>query len=84
MRARPHESGVRVSAACAPGLRISTATALLDATKAATYEFDLAWTMDTELADAADVVQVGSIATWSSPTRATAAVTFDPNIRPAR
>ena len=88
------KSGVRVSAASTPGLPTSTATALLDVTGAASYEFDLAWTVDTELAGAADVVHVGSIATVLEPgatavvglveaRRATATITFDPNIRPA-
>ena len=87
-------SGVRVSAGSATGAHTSTATALLDAAGAATYEFDLAWAVDTDLADVADVLHVGSIATVLEPgasdvawlvgdRRATATITFDPNIRPA-
>jgi len=85
-------SGVRVTASAAGAT--STATALLDATGAATYEFDLAWAVDVSLAGPADVVHVGSIATVIEPgasevarlvadRRATATITFDPNIRPA-
>lgn len=94
VRAWLEESGVRVSTASAAGARTSTATALLDATGAATYEFDLAWAVDGELAGGADVLHVGSIATVLEPgasdvarlveaRRATATITFDPNIRPA-
>lgn len=86
------ESGVRVSGVGTA--RTSTATAVLDATGAATYEFDLSWCVDVSLAGAADVLHVGSIATVLEPgasdvarlvraRRATATVTFDPNVRPA-
>lgn len=94
VRAWLEGSGVRVSAGSANGAPTSTATALLDAAGAATYEFDLAWTVDVTLADAADVLHIGSIATVLEPgaaevaglveqRRATATITFDPNIRPA-
>ncbi|MGY4858745.1 carbohydrate kinase family protein [Cryobacterium sp. AP23] len=87
-------SGVRVSAGSATGAHTSTATALLDASGAATYEFDLAWSVDTLLAGPADVLHVGSIATVIEPgasavlrlveeRRDNATITFDPNIRPA-
>jgi len=87
-------SGVRVSAGSATGAHTSTATALLDASGAATYEFDLAWSVDTQLAGPADVLHVGSIATVIEPgasavlrlveeRRQNATITFDPNIRPA-
>jgi len=87
-------SGVRVSAGSATGAHTSTATALLDASGAATYEFDLAWSVDTQLAGPADVLHVGSIATVIEPgasavlrlveeRRDNATITFDPNIRPA-
>ena len=86
------ESGVHVLGIDAD--RTSTATAVLDATGAATYEFDLAWSVDVSLAGAADVVHVGSVATVLEPgaadvarlvgaRRDTATITFDPNIRPA-
>jgi len=87
-------SGVRVSAGSATEAHTSTATALLDASGAATYEFDLAWSVDTQLAGPADVLHVGSIATVIEPgasavlrlveeRRDNATITFDPNIRPA-
>lgn len=92
VRAWLEESGVRVTAASAG--RTSTATAVLDASGAATYEFDLAWSVDARLAAPADVVHVGSIATVIEPgatevarlvaeRRETATISFDPNIRPA-
>ncbi|WP_244285886.1 carbohydrate kinase family protein [Cryobacterium zongtaii] len=88
------DSGVQVSAGSATGAHTSTATALLDAAGAATYEFDLAWAVDVALAGPADVLHIGSIATVLEPgasdvarlveaRRATATITFDPNIRPA-
>ncbi|WP_256041456.1 carbohydrate kinase [Cryobacterium sp. SO1] len=94
VRAWLEGSRVRVSAGSATGAHTSTATALLDATGAATYEFDLAWSVDVSLAGAADVLHVGSVATVLEPgasdvarlveaRRATATITFDPNIRPA-
>jgi len=92
VRAWLEESNVRVSGAGAE--RTSTATAVLNATGAATYEFDLAWAVDVSLAGAADVLHVGSVATVLEPgasrvarlveaRRGTATITFDPNIRPA-
>ncbi|WP_241992390.1 carbohydrate kinase family protein [Cryobacterium lactosi] len=94
LRAWLEDSGVRVSAGSATGAHTSTATALLDATGAATYEFALDWSVDVSLAGAADVLHVGSVATVIEPgasdvarlveaRRATATITFDPNIRPA-
>lgn len=94
VRAWLEESGVQVSAATATGQRTSTATARLDAVGSATYEFDLGWAVDVDLAGEADVVHVGSIATVLEPgatavaglvsaRRPTATITFDPNIRSA-
>ncbi|WP_248283199.1 carbohydrate kinase family protein [Cryobacterium arcticum] len=85
-------SGVRVTGVGAD--RTSTAMAVLDATGAATYEFDLAWEVDVTLAGPADVLHVGSIAAVIEPgasavlrlveeRRDNATITFDPNIRPA-
>ena len=85
-------SDVRVAGVGAE--RTSTATAHLDASGAATYEFDLAWAVDVSLAGPADVLHVGSVATVLEPgaadvarlveaRRGTATITFDPNIRPA-
>jgi fructokinase len=92
VRAWLEESDVRVIGAGAG--RTSTATAVLDASGAASYEFDLAWSVDAGLAGPADVVHVGSIATVIEPgaaevarlvaeRRQTATITFDPNVRPA-
>ncbi|WP_245976913.1 carbohydrate kinase family protein [Cryobacterium soli] len=86
------ESHVRVTASAAGST--STATAVLDATGAASYEFDLAWSVDASLVGAADLVHIGSIATVIEPgasevarlvsdRRATATISFDPNVRPA-
>jgi fructokinase len=86
------DSDVRVVGATAG--HTSTATAVLDASGAATYEFDLAWSVDAGLAGPADVVHVGSIATVIDPgatevarlvadRRASATISFDPNVRPA-
>ena len=86
------ESHVQVTASAAGST--STATAVLDATGAASYEFDLAWSVDASLAGPADLVHIGSVATVIEPgasdvarlvaeRRATATVTFDPNVRPA-
>jgi fructokinase len=92
VRAWLEESDVRVIGAGAG--RTSTATAVLDASGAASYEFDLAWSVDAGLAGPADVVHVGSIATVIEPgatevarlvaeRRQTATISFDPNVRPA-
>ena len=85
-------SDVQVTASAAGST--STATAVLDASGAASYEFDLAWSVDASLAGPADLVHIGSVATVIEPgasdvarlvaeRRATATVTFDPNVRPA-
>jgi fructokinase len=92
VRAWLEGSGVRVLGSGAG--RTSTATAVLDATGAATYEFDLAWSVDVSPAGAADLLHVGSIATVLDPgasevarlvarRRPAATISFDPNIRPA-
>jgi fructokinase len=87
-------SGVVVAAAEVPGARTSVATARLDASGAARYEFDIDWSVDTALADDSDLLHVGSIATVLEPgatdvarlveqRRSTSTISFDPNIRPA-
>jgi fructokinase len=92
VRAWLEESNVQVTGVNAE--RTSTATAVLDGTGAATYEFDLTWAVDASLAGSADVLHVGSVATVLEPgasevarlvqeRRATATITLDPNIRPA-
>ena len=79
-----------------PGHRTSSATAHLDASHAATYDFDLAWTLGPRtLPDGACGLHVGSIGASLRPGRdavvdlldqAVAAglfVSYDPNARPA-
>lgn len=68
--------------------------ARLDPSGAAEYEFDLAWSVDAGNAGTADLLHVGSIAAVLEPgashverlvtdRRASATISFDPNIRPA-
>jgi fructokinase len=77
------------------GARTSTAAARLDATGAATYKFDLSWTLGPRtLPPGARCLHVGSLGTALRPgrehvldlvqqaDRAGALVTFDPNARP--
>ena len=92
------ESDVEVVAVASA--RTSTATAHLDAGGAASYDFDLEWDLGADaarledLAGAADVVHVGSVAAVLEPgaghvaalvrsVRGRAIVTYDPNIRPS-
>ena len=85
-----------VDGSVVPGMPTSTATALLDDSGAASYEFDLRWDLvPRELPTGATALHVGSIGTTLQPgrdsvlslvMRAAAAglvVTFDPNTRPA-
>jgi fructokinase len=79
-----------------PGLATSTATAKLDASGAATYDFDLRWTLGPRTLPAtATALHVGSIGAALRPGRESVMqlvreahergllVTFDPNARPA-
>jgi fructokinase len=79
-----------------PGRSTSTATAYLDVHQAATYDFDLAWTLQKRpLPAQATGLHVGSLGVVLRPGRDTVAalvaeaaerdllVTFDPNARPA-
>ncbi|HYJ70421.1 MAG TPA: carbohydrate kinase [Nocardioidaceae bacterium] len=89
------DSGVRLEA-LGPAGPTATATARLDETGHATYEFDLHW-HPAELPDPAAyaLVHVGSIGSWMPPGAAAVAdlvtaaraagvpVSFDPNVRPA-
>jgi fructokinase len=86
------ESGVEVAHAVIP--HTATATAELDANGAATYVFDIEWSLSGATAGDADLVHVGSIAGVLEPGaadvrrlvdhhRSGALVTYDPNIRPA-
>jgi fructokinase len=98
-RIRRHlsESGVRlVDGSVVSGSRTATATAHLDATGAATYEFDLAWDMVARaLPQGTSALHIGSIGTAVEPGREAVAdlvqdatreglvVSFDPNMRTA-
>ncbi|QEO13812.1 carbohydrate kinase [Agromyces intestinalis] len=97
----PHGRSVRawlaaseVSVHGLPATRTSTALARLDAQGAATYEFDLEWSVDTSNVATADALHVGSIAATLEPGATAVAdlldrhhdralVTYDPNIRPS-
>ncbi|MEU1972564.1 carbohydrate kinase [Microbacterium sp. NPDC019599] len=83
-----------VDVVSAPAERTATATARLDESGAATYEFDLEWELAGTAAGPADWVHTGSVAALLQPgadgvvalleeSRATALVSYDPNIRPA-
>jgi fructokinase len=90
-------SGVALDpAAVVPGSRTSTATARLDEHGAASYSFDLRWTLASRrLPEDATALHVGSLGTTLRPgrdsvvelvgqaTRAGLLVTFDPNARPS-
>ena len=83
-------------ASVVPGATTSTATAVLDAGGAATYEFDLRWTLAPQpLPTTATALHVGSIGAALRPGRESIVelvheartrdllVTFDPNVRQA-
>jgi len=92
IRAWLEESHVDVQVAAAE--RTSTAVATLDATGAATYEFDLTWDLGDVEVEPADVLHIGSISAVLDPggrqvadlvarVRPTTTITYDPNARPA-
>ena len=95
--AHVHGSGVRLHPRAAdPARRTSTATARLDATGAATYDFDLRWELPpVELPSGTDALHVGSLGALLRPgrdavlglvdqaVRSGALVSYDPNARPA-
>jgi fructokinase len=86
-------SGVTVTASRPAGGRTSTATARLDPTGAAGYEFDLDWSLPMPRVDRAASLHVGSVAALLAPGADTverlaagagdALVSYDPNIRAA-
>ncbi|WP_210650036.1 carbohydrate kinase [Nocardioides sp. SYSU D00065] len=87
-------SGVTVLAGAPGSGRTSSAAVSLDASGAATYDFDLAWDLADVPVEHCDVLHVGSIATVLEPGaaavlaavrrhRGQALVSFDPNARPA-
>lgn len=89
------ESNVEIVAAPAP--RTATATAHLDASGSARYEFDITWALDSTTgvsADGVSIVHTGSIAALLAPgadavrsiltaLRESSLITYDPNVRPA-
>ncbi|MFW2514683.1 carbohydrate kinase family protein [Demequina sp. SO4-13] len=96
VRAHLEESAVALVEGSADAPRTSVATATLDGTGAADYDFDLTWDIEAAAATgvAPDVVHTGSIAAVLAPggdavlrilesMRERATVTYDPNARPA-
>ena len=92
LRAWLERSGVAVDAVDAR--RTATATAHLDASGAATYEFDIEWALGAASIADVDVLHVGSVAALLEPgardvsrlvdeVRGGAIITYDPNIRPS-
>lgn len=88
-------AGVRVTSSATT--RTATATAHLDDSGSARYEFDIAWALDEAAparSDEVGIVHTGSIAALMDPgaavvrallteMRATSLITYDPNVRPA-
>ena len=95
IRAHLAESGVRLTPGSSVTAATSTALAQLDATGAATYEFDLLWAPDPAgLPEQVDAVHTSSIAAVLYPGAATvlhllrsrrdsATISYDPNARPS-
>ena len=93
--ARLVESGVRTSGGLRAGETTSTAIATLDASGAAHYDFDIRWDPRPPSLDGdALVVHTGSLGAYLDPGhdvvvelleahRASATITFDPNLRPS-
>ncbi len=88
-------AGVEVLPASITPWHTSSATARLDATGSAHYDFDIRWELpDTSSLPAASIVHVGSISAFLEPGATTVLdilrtrvgpelISFDPNIRPA-
>lgn len=99
LRGRLREAGVRLAPGSVTQAPTSTATARLDASGAATYDFDIRWDPTERAVGAlrdgpAAHLHTGSIATALPPgadavlaavlaARAAATVSYDPNVRPA-
>ncbi|WP_210439793.1 carbohydrate kinase family protein [Nocardioides xinjiangensis] len=94
VRAWLRASGVEVLARPTGSGRTSSAAVTLDASGAASYDFDLDWSLEDVPDEACDVLHVGSIATVLEPgaravldavrrCRGRALVSLDPNSRPA-
>ena len=95
VRAHVEASQVSLVPGSVAAPQTSVATATLDATGAATYDFDLTWDLSAEArpAQAPAVVHTGSIAAVLPPgadavvalleqSRSSATITYDPNARP--
>jgi fructokinase len=94
IRAHLEESGVHLTPASVRPGRTSTAEAVLDASGAATYTFDLAWDPDPAgIPEAPEAVHTSSIAAVMEPGATTladllrtagdtATISYDPNARP--
>lgn len=97
-RIREWLDGSDVEIIAAPAPRTATATAHLDENGSARYDFDITWTLGGRAAevpaDDTSIVHTGSIAALLAPgadavrsiltaLRATALITYDPNVRPA-
>ena len=90
-----NESHVKITEESLGARQTSTALATLDASGAATYDFDLDWQVrDTQVDESVIVLHSGSIAATLEPggsavvdlmreTRAQATITYDPNARPS-
>ena len=89
-------SGAELSeSSIVPGSATSTATARLDQDNAATYDFDLTWSLPTQPLPGADALHMGSLGVVLEPGRGAVLdlvrqadarglfVSFDPNVRPA-
>jgi fructokinase len=95
IRTHLESAGVNVLPASITPWRTSSATARLDATGSASYEFDIRWELvETDNLPAASAVHVGSISAFLEPGASAVLkilrgrvgnelISFDPNIRPA-
>lgn len=88
------QAGVSVTSESFVAGTTSTATALLDESGAASYDFDISWDIPTPIYGGESVVHLGSIAAflqpgagrlsdWIGSIHSDVMVTFDPNIRPS-
>ncbi len=90
-----HKAGVRVTSSATT--KTATATAHLDESGSARYEFDISWSLAAAAparSDDVGIVHTGSIAALMAPgaaavstlltaMRETSLITYDPNVRPA-
>ncbi|MDN4640827.1 carbohydrate kinase [Agreia sp. PsM10] len=85
-------SGVRVRPESVAAARTSTAVATIDADGAAHYEFDVSWAFHGDTSPAADILHIGSFATFlTDPEQiigyiersGALEISVDPNVRPA-